>query len=167
MSRSEAQSNAYVKEHFGNFDTMDLPDRYAKFSAYFNLDTGTGKIRGVYLQGNDRVRPIFSQWLVPFRDMGATTLSIRSTGGPDHLSFDAVGLPGAQSIQDRIEYETRTHHSNMDGYDGTQAADLIQASIIVASFVYNVANAEDLLPRKPLPDPQPLTKPEVSIRTDH
>ena len=160
-------SKAYVKEHFGNPETMELTDRHAKFSAYFNLDNGTGKIRGVYLQGNDRVRPIFSQWLAPFRDMGATTLSIRSTGGTDHLSFDAVGLPGFQFIQDRIEYETRTHHSNMDGYDRAQAADLIQASIIVASFVYNAANAEDLLPRKPLPDPQPLTKPEVPTLTDH
>ena len=160
-------SKAYVKEHFDNFETMDLTDRHAKFSAYFSLDTGPGKIRGVYLQGNDRVRSIFSQWLVRFRDMGATTLSIRSTGGTDHPSFDAFGLPGSQCIQDRIEYETRPHHSNMDRYDGAQAADLIQASIIVASFVYNAANAEDLVLSKPLPDPMPMTKPEMPAPSDH
>ncbi len=153
-------SKAYVKEHFGNPETMQLKRGHAKFSAYFNVDNGTGKIRGVYLQGNDRVRPIFQQWLAPFRDMDATTLSIRRTGGTDHLSFDDVGLPGFQFIQDRVEYETRTHHSNMDGYDRAQAADLIQASMIVASFVYEAANREAMLPRKPLPKPQPLTKPE-------
>ncbi len=158
-------SKAYVQEHFGNPETMTLTEGHAKFSAYFNVDNGTGKIRGVYLQGNDRVRPIFSQWLAPFRDMGAATLSLRSTGGTDHLSFDAVGLPGFQFIQDRIEYETRTHHSNMDAYDRAQPADLIQASIVVASFVYNAANAEERLPRKPLPEPQPLTRPEGAAPT--
>ncbi len=154
-------SKAYVKEHFGDPETMSLTDRHKKFSAYFNIDNGTGKIRGIYLQGNDRVRPVFQQWLAPFRDLDATTLSIRKTGGTDHLSFDAVGLPGFQFIQDRVEYETRTHHSNMGGYDRAQAADLIQASIIVATFVYQAANREELLPRKPLPGPQPLTKPEA------
>lgn len=153
-------SKAYVKKHFGNPETMELKRGHSKLSAYFNVDNGTGKIRGVYLQGNDRVRPIFQQWLSPFRDMDATTLSIRRTGGTDHLSFDNVGLPGFQFIQDPVEYSTRTHHSNMDGYDRAQAADLIQASIIVASFVYHAANRKDMLPRKPLPKPQPLTKPQ-------
>ncbi len=153
-------SKEYVKNHFGDPGTMDLKAGHEKFSAYFNVDNGTGRIRGVYLQGNDRVRPIFQQWLGPFRDMDATTLSIRSTGGTDHLSFDAVGLPGFQFIQDRVEYRARTHHSNMDSYDRAQAADLIQASIIVASFVYHTANRDELLPRKPLPKPQPKTKPE-------
>ncbi len=160
-------SKAYVKKHFGNPETMELAEKHEKFSAYFNVDNGTGKIRGVYLQGNDRVRSIFQQWLGPFRDMDATTLSIRSTGGTDHLSFDAVGLPGFQFIQDRVEYETRSHHSNMDAYDRAQAADLIQASIIVASFVYQAANREELLPRKPLPKPQPLTKPETDDGASH
>ena len=160
-------SKAYVKKHFGNPETMELAEKHEKFSAYFNVDNGTGKIRGVYLQGNDRVRSIFQQWLGPFRDMDATTLSIRSTGGTDHLSFDAVGLPGFQFIQDRVEYETRPHHSNMDAYDRAQAADLIQASIIVASFVYQAANREELLPRKPLPKPQPLTKPETDDGASH
>ena len=153
-------SRAYVKEHFGDPETMQLTARHEKFAGYFNVDNGTGKIRGVYLQGNDRVRPIFRQWLEPFRDLGAGTLSIRKTGGTDHLAFDAVGLPGFQFIQDRVEYETRTHHSNMDNVDRIQPADLIEASAIVASFVYHAANREELLPRKPLPDPQPLTKPE-------
>ena len=160
-------SKAYVKEHFGNPETMELTENHAKLSGYFNVDNGTGKFRGVYLQGNDRVRSIFQQWLGPFRDMDATTLSIRSTGGTDHLSFDAVGLPGFQFIQDRVEYETRSHHSNMDAYDRAQAADLIQASIIVASFVYQAANRDELLPRKPLPKPQPLSKPESDEAGSH
>ena len=159
-------SKAYVKRHFGDPETMQLQEAHGKFSAYFNVDNGTGKIRGVYLQGNDRVRPIFRQWLAPFGDMGARALSIRNTGGTDHLSFNAVGLPGFQFIQDRIEYSTRTHHSNMDNLDRIQAADLIQASMIVATFIYQAANREERIPRKPLPDPQPLTKPEAPSNTD-
>ena len=152
-------SEAYVKHHFADPGTMQLSDEHAKFSAYFNVDNGTGKIRGIYLQGNDRVRSAFSQWLGPFRDMGASTVSIRNSGGTDHLSFDAVGLPGFSFIQDWIEYDTRTHHSNMDAYDRAQAGDLIQASMIVASFVYHAATREELLPRKPLPKPEPLVRP--------
>lgn len=153
-------SKAYVKEHFGDPETMTLKPAHEKFAAYFNLDNGTGRIRGVYLQGNDRVRPVFRQWLAPFSDLGATTLTIRRTSGTDHFSFDAVGLPGFQFIQDQVEYSTRTHHSNMDGYDRIQAPDMIHASMIIASFVYHAANREELLPRKPLPKPQPRTKPE-------
>ena len=152
-------SEAYVKHHFADPGTMQLSDEHAKFSAYFNVDNGTGKIRGIYLQGNDRVRSTFSQWLGPFRDMGASTVSIRNSGGTDHLSFDAVGLPGFSFIQDWIEYDTRTHHSNMDAYDRAQAGDLIQASMIAASFVYHAATREELLPRKPLPKPEPLVRP--------
>ena len=152
-------SEAYVKHHFADPGTMQLSDEHAKLSAYFNVDNGTGKIRGIYLQGNDRVRSTFSQWLGPFRDMGASTVSIRNSGGTDHLSFDAVGLPGFSFIQDWIEYDTRTHHSNMDAYDRAQAGDLIQASMIVASFVYHAATRDELLPRKPLPKPEPLVRP--------
>jgi hypothetical protein len=152
-------SKAYVKEHFGDPETMTLTAEHEKLSAYYNVDNGSGKIRGVYLQGNDMVRPIFSGWLAPFHDLEAQTLSIRNTGGTDHLSFDAVGLPGFQFIQDPIEYETRSHHSNMDAYDRVQPADLMQAAAIVASFVYHTANREQKLPRKPLPEPQPLTRP--------
>jgi len=128
-----------------------LKPAHEKFSAYFNLDNGTGKIRGVYLQGNEAVRPIFRAWLEPFRDLGAATLTSRNTGGTDHLSFDAVGLPGFQFIQDEIEYDTRTHHSNMDVYDRIQAEDMKQASVIIAAFVYNAAMRDEKLPRKPLP----------------
>jgi hypothetical protein len=152
-------SKAYVKEHFGDPETMKLTAQHAKLAGYFNVDNGSGKIRGVYLQGNDMVRPIFESWLRPFHDLGARTLSIRDTGGTDHLSFDAVGLPGFQFIQDPIEYETRSHHSNMDAYDRVQAADLMQAAAIVAAFVYHAANRPEMLPREPLPDPQPLERP--------
>jgi len=126
------------------------PD-YEKLSAYFNLDNGTGKIRGVYLQGNEAVRPLFRQWLAPFKDMGATTLSISNTGGTDHLAFDAIGLPGFQFIQDEIEYDTRTHHSNQDVFDRIQADDMKQASTIMAAFVYQTAMRDEKLPRKAAP----------------
>ena len=124
---------------------------YEKFSGYFNLDNGTGKIRGVYLQGNEGVRGLFRQWLAPFKDMGANTLSISNTGGTDHLAFDAIGLPGFQFIQDEIEYDTRTHHSNQDVFDRIQAEDMKQAAIIMAAFVYNTAMRNEKLPRKPAP----------------
>jgi Zn-dependent M28 family amino/carboxypeptidase len=152
-------SKAYVTEHFGNRETMQLTAEHENLSGYFNVDNGSGKIRGVYLQENDMVRPIFDSWLRPFADLDARTLSIRNTGGTDHLSFDAVGLPGFQFIQDPLEYNTRTHHSNMDAYDRAQPADLMQAAAVVASFIYHAANSEEKLPRKQLPDPEPLTKP--------
>ena len=126
------------------------PD-YEKLSAYFNLDNGTGKIRGVYLQGNEAVRALFRQWLAPFKDMGATTLSISNTGGTDHLAFDAIGLPGFQFIQDEIEYDTRTHHSNQDVFDRIQADDMKQASTIMAAFVFQTAMRDEKLPRKAAP----------------
>jgi len=121
---------------------------YENLSAYFNLDNGTGKIRGVYLQGNEAVRPLFRQWLAPFRDMGATTLSIANTGGTDHLSFDGIGLPGFQFIQDEIEYDTRTHHSNQDVFDRIQGDDMKQAATIMAAFVYQTAMRDQKIPRK-------------------
>ena len=128
-----------------------LPE-YEKFSGYFNLDNGTGKIRGVYLQGNKDVRDLFSQWLMPFGDMGASTISISNTGGTDHQSFDGIGLPGFQFIQDEIEYDTRTHHSNQDVFDRIQADDMKQAATIMAAFVYNAAMRDQKLPRKPMPN---------------
>ena len=147
-------SRAYVAEHFAARENMVLKPDHARLSGYFNVDNGSGKIRGVYLQGNDAMRPVFEAWLKPFEDLGARTISIRNTGGTDHLSFDAVGLPGFQFIQDPLEYDARTHHSNMDVYDRVQRADMMQMAAIVASFVYNAANRDDLLPRKPLPAPQ-------------
>lgn len=130
---------------------LTLKPGHSKLSVYFNLDNGTGKIRGVYLQGNEAVRPIFRAWLAPFKDLGASTLTISNTSGTDHLSFDGVGLPGFQFIQDDVEYDTRTHHSNMDVYDRIQADDMKQAAVIMAAFVYNAAMREEKLPRKPLP----------------
>ena len=156
-------SRAYVKEHFGDRETMQLTERARQAFGLFQLDNGTGKIRGIYLQGNDMMRPVFESWLEPFKDLGATTVSIRNTGGTDHLSFDAVGLPGFQFIQDPMDYGTRTHHSNMDVYDRIQAGDLMQASAVIASFVYNTANRPEMLARKPLPKPQPEKKPPTQV----
>jgi carboxypeptidase Q len=151
-------SRAYVKEHFADRETMKLVAEHGKVAGYFNYDNGTGKIRGIYLQGNDMVRPIFEAWMAPFKDLGATSVTIRNTGGTDHQSFDGVGLPGFQFIQDPMEYSTRTHHSNMDVYDRIQPGDLMQASAIMAAFVYNTAMREEMLPRKPLPKPQPARR---------
>jgi hypothetical protein len=156
-------SAAYVKQHFGDRNAEDpatklikiLPE-HAKLDAYYNIDNGTGKIRGVYLQGNGMVAPIFSAWMAPFHDLGMNTLTIRNTGGTDHLSFDGVGLPGFQFIQDPMDYDTRTHHSNMDVYERIQEPDMRQMAVIVASFVYLTANRDEMIPRKPLPKPQPV-----------
>ena len=148
-------SRAYVKEHFGDPATLQLKPTHAKLAGYFNVDNGTGTIRGVYLQSNEAVAPVFSAWMEPFKNLGMTMLTVRNTGGTDHLSYDAVGLPGFQFIQDPIEYDTRTHHSNMDVYERIQAQDMMQNAVIVASFVYNTANRDEKLPRKPLPTPQP------------
>ena len=160
-------SAAYVKEHFGTAagggmrgmgggggGTGPLPKitvkpDYDKFSGYFNYDNGSGKIRGIYLQGNETVGPIFRKWLQPFKEMGAQTITLSNTGGTDHQSFDAIGLPGFQFIQDEIEYDTRTHHSNQDVYDRLQAEDLKQSATIMAAFVYQSAMRDEKLPRKP------------------
>jgi len=148
-------SRAYVKEHFGDPSTMQLKPEHLKLAGYFNVDNGGGQIRGVYLQGNEAVGPIFTTWMEPFHNMGMKALTIRSTGGTDHLSFDAVGLPGFQFIQDELEYNTRTHHSNMDVFERLQPQDMMQNAVIVATFAAQAANREDMLPRKPLPKPQP------------
>lgn len=166
-------SRAYVNNHFasrpapppgaandlaaqirGPQGPLTLKPDHDKFSVYFNLDNGTGKVRGVYLQGNEQARSIFRSWLAPFKDLGASTLTISNTGGTDHLAFDAVGLPGFQFIQDPVEYDTRTHHSNMDVYDRIQTDDMKQASVIMAAFVYNAAMRDEKFPRKPMPATQ-------------
>ncbi len=172
-------SQWYVAHHFGSRPESKDPERkgdptvirreagpvtikpeQAKVSVYFNVDNGSGKIRGVYMQENAAVGPIFEAWMKPFRDLGMDTLSMRNTGGTDHLSFDAVGIPGFQFIQDPLEYDTRTHHSNMDVYDRLQPDDLKQMAVIVASFVYMAAQRDQMFPRKPiekeLPPPPPL-----------
>ncbi len=148
-------SREYVKAHFGDPATMQLKPEHAKLAGYFNVDNGTGQIRGVYLQGNEAVAPIFQAWMEPFKNLGMTTLTIRNTGGTDHQSYDAVGLPGFQFVQDEIEYDSRTHHSNMDTYERVQPQDMMRNAVIVAAFVYNTANRDEKLPRKPLPKPTP------------
>lgn len=174
-------SQNYVQQHFGSRPPIDEPDmkgmptllrreagpvtvkpEQAKISAYFNVDNGSGKIRGLYLQENEAVAPLFEAWMQPFKDLGMSTLTMRNTGGTDHQSFDAVGIPGFQFIQDPLDYETRTHHSNMDVYDRLQADDLRQAAVIVASFVYNAAMRDQMLPRKPIEKalPKEPEKPE-------
>ncbi|MFD0765758.1 M28 family metallopeptidase [Mucilaginibacter lutimaris] len=148
-------SRGYVAAHFGDPRTMQLKPEQAKLDAYYNLDNGTGKIRGIYLQGDSAAGPIFKAWLAPFKDLGATTVTVGNTGGTDHQSFDAVGLPGFQFIQDGMDYNTRTHHSNQDTYDRLSEDDLKQASTIIASFVYNTSERKDMIPRKALPTPPP------------
>lgn len=142
----------------GGGELKTKPD-YEKFSAYFNHDNGTGKLRGVYMQGNEAVRLIFRAWLAPFASMGASTLTIQNTSGTDHLSFDGVGLPGFQFIQDPVEYDARTHHSNMDVYERVQADDMKQAATIMAAFAYNAAMRDEKFPRKPMPAPRPQAQP--------
>lgn len=147
-------SFGYVKNHYGNPIDMKLKPEQKNVSAYFNLDNGTGKIRGIYAQHNEKVVPIFKEWLLPFADSGATGITMSNTGSTDHLSFDAVGIPAFQFIQDPLEYETRTHHTNIDSYEHLYMDDLRQAAMIVAYFVYNTAMRDEMLPRKPLPKPE-------------
>jgi carboxypeptidase Q len=163
-------SVGYAKEHFGSSPEttdpeqlklpsfmrapggpLELKPEQKLISGYFNLDNGTGEIRGIYLQQNLAVKPIFEQWMAPLKDLGVTTITAQNTGGTDHLSFDAVGIPGFQFIQDPMDYETRTHHSNMDTFERLQAADLKQAATVEAIFVYNTAMRDQMLPRKTLP----------------
>jgi Zn-dependent M28 family amino/carboxypeptidase len=168
-------SKAYVSNHFGSFGTNTIVRRprssdsadnsdtnqpppppllrgpeYDKLSVYFNLDNGAGKIRGIYMQGNEAVRPLFAKWLEPFHSLDAQTLTVSRTGSTDHISFDTIGLPGFQFIQDPLEYSTRTHHSNQDVFDRIQADDLKQCATIMAAFVYDAAMIDDKIPRKPL-----------------
>ena len=130
---------------------LNVTKEHEKFSGYYNLDNGSGRIRGIYCQENAAVKPIFEAWLKPFEDIGADTVSLRNTGSTDHVPFDSVGLPGFQYIQDQLEYFTRTHHSHLDVYDRLQRDDLVQASVVMASFVYHTAMRDELLPRKPMP----------------
>ncbi len=147
-------SKGYVKTHFADRDTMALQPEHAQLAAYFNLDNGAGKIRGIYQQGNAGVGPIFSAWLQPFHDLGATTVTMRDTGSTDHVSFDSVGLPGFQFVQDALDYSTRTHHTNMDLYERVRPGDVQQAAVVLASFAWHAAMRDEKLPRKPLPRPR-------------
>jgi hypothetical protein len=148
-------SAAYVKEHFADPASMKTTSEHDGFAGYFNVDNGTGRIRGIYLQENEMVRPIFEQWFAALKDLTPGIITIRNTGGTDHQSYDRVGLPGFQFIQDPMDYDTRTHHSNMDVYDRIQQADMEQMAIIEAVFVYQAAARPEKLPRKDLPAPAP------------
>ena len=177
-------SQGYVKQHFGTFAEPATPPpagtptylrehgalttrkEWETLDAYYNLDNGTGKVRGVYTQENWAIAPIFKQWIAPLRDLGVSTISYRNTGGTDHLSFDAVGLPGFQYIQDPMDYETRTHHSDMDTYDRLHPADLEQAAVVEAIFLYNTSERDAMMPRKAFPHPEnehKLTAPLADI----
>ena len=171
--QGEFGSYGYVKQHFGYVplsttpEQLKLPDflrkpagpvelkpEQQKISGYFNLDNGTGKIRGIYLQQNAAVASIFQQWMAPLQDLGVSTITMRDTGGTDHEAFDSVGVPGFQFIQDQLDYGSRTHHSNQDTYERLQPEDLAQAATVEAIFVYNTAMRDQMLPRKPLPHPE-------------
>jgi len=171
--QGEYGSYGYVRQHFGEVPLSTAPDQlrlpewvrkpggpikigpeYQKISAYFNLDNGSGEIRGVYLQENAAIAPIFQQWIEPLNDLGVTTLSLRNTGGTDHEAFDGIGIPGFQFIQDPLDYGSRTHHSNMDVYEALSPEGLAQAAVVEATFVYNTAMRDQMLPRKPLPHPE-------------
>jgi carboxypeptidase Q len=163
-------SRAYVEKYFGKRSEPKDPEQaklpswartekgelvvtpaQAKISAYYNIDNGTGKLRGIYAQENAAAAPIFESWLTPFRDLGATTVTLRNTGSTDHVPFDEVGIPGFQFIQDQVEYNTRTHHTNWDTYERLQREDMMQAAVVAATFIWETANREQMLPRKPLP----------------
>ena len=148
-------SLGYVKKHFGDPATMKLLPEHQKLAAYFNLDNGSGQIRGIFLQGNEAVRPIFESYLKPFENLGAATTTILNTGGTDHMSFDAVGLPGFQFIQDPLDYDSRIHHTNLDVFEAAIEQDLKINAVIIASLAYHTAMRDEKLPRKMLPKPQP------------
>jgi carboxypeptidase Q len=144
-------SRNYVKNHFGDSETMTLKPEHHGLSAYYNIDNGTGRIRGVYLQGNQAARPVFNAWFEAMSDIiESPTITIRNTGGTDHLAFDGIGLPGFQFIQDEIEYRTRTHHTNMDNYDRLEMDDLKQMATVVATIVYHTAQRDEMMPREPI-----------------
>jgi hypothetical protein len=166
-------SRGYVRDHFGSAALSTAPEQMALpewmrrvagpielkpedklLDAYFNLDYGHGKIRGIYLQDDLAAGPIFTQWIQPLKDLGVTTVSARGVGSTDHVPFDGIGLPGFQFIQDELDYETRSHHSNQDVYERLQPADLQQAAVVEATFVYNAAMRDAMIPRKPLPHPE-------------
>lgn len=147
-------SRGYVSKIFADREDMKLKPAHEKFDVYFNLDNGTGRINGIYLQENEAARDLMRKWLTPFEDLGATTITAGNTGGTDHLSFDSVGLPGFQFIQDEVEYNSRTHHSNMDSYDHLVEEDLKQAATVLAGLIYEAAMSDQKVPRKELPKAQ-------------
>ena len=147
-------SRAYVRDHLADVETMALKPEHAKLAAYFNSDNGTGKVRGIWLQSNMAARPIFEAWMAPLHDLGVTTIGPRSVTSTDHVSFDNAGVPAFQFMVERLEYNSRTHHSNMDTFDRVQRDDMVQQATVIAVFAYNAAMRDEKLPRKALPAPQ-------------
>jgi carboxypeptidase Q len=147
-------SRAYVRDHLGDVETMALKPEHAKLAAYFNSDNGTGRVRGIWLQGNLAAGPIFEQWMAPLKDLGVTILGPRSVSATDHVSFDNIGVPAFQFLVDRLDYNSRTHHSNMDTFDRVQRDDMVQQATVIAVFAYDAAMRDEKLPRKALPAPR-------------
>jgi carboxypeptidase Q len=147
-------SRAYVRDHIADVETMALKPEHAKLSAVFNSDNGSGKVRGIWLQSNMAARPIFESWMAPLHDLGVTTIGPRSVSQTDHVSFDNAGIPAFQFMVDRLEYNSRTHHSTMDTFDRVQRDDMVQQATVIAVFAYNAAMRDEKLPRKALPAPQ-------------
>ncbi len=145
-------SRGYAEKYLTDPATKKHKPDYDKFAAYFNMDNGSGRYRGIYIQQNEMIRPVFEQWLKPFADLGCSTITLKNTGGTDHLAFDAIGLPGFQFIQDEIEYG-RGYHTVMDTYERLVMGDLSINAVITASFVYNAAMRDAKLPGKPAVKP--------------
>ncbi len=158
-SPEEKEKPFYLRKKTG---PLTVKPEHAKLSVYFNLDNGAGKIRGIYGEDNAAAVAIFRDWLGPLADLGATLSTMNRTGGSDHESFDEVGLPGFQFVQDELEYSSRTHHTNMDLYERLQKNDLMQASAVMAVFAYNAAMRDSMIPRKPMPKDEPAAKPAAA-----
>ncbi|GJG85748.1 hypothetical protein tb265_09290 [Gemmatimonadetes bacterium T265] len=146
-------SLGWVRAHLGDPETMRLKPEHARLSAYLNFDNGTGRIRGVWLQGNAAARPVFRRLLAPIADLGPTTLTIANTGSTDHMPFTGVGVPAFTFLQDPLDYETRTHHTNADVAANLAPDDLRQAAVVTATVLYGAANLPERMPRVPLPPP--------------
>jgi carboxypeptidase Q len=159
-------SRAYVREHFGDPVSMTLKPEHETFSVYFNIDTGSGRTRGILTQANDMVRPIFAELMRPFEELGVTAIVPRNDWGTDHQAFDAVGLPAFDLLQDQLDYWSHTHHSNVDTVDHVLPQDLMVSAAFLAALVYDAATRDELMPREPLPPPLPEPKPLPEILRD-
>jgi carboxypeptidase Q len=159
-------SRAYVNEHLGNARSMELRPQHETFSVYFNIDTGTGRTRGILAQANDMVKPIFLDWMQPFEELGISAVVPRNDWGTDHQAFDAVGLPSFDLLQDQLDYWSHTHHSNIDTVDHILPKDLMISAAFMASLVYQAATRDEMMPREPLPPPLPEPQPLPEILQD-
>ena len=159
-------SRAYVRQHLGDPVSMQLKSGHETFSVYFNIDTGSGRTRGIFTQANDMVRPIFESLIQPFKENGISTVVPRNDWGTDHMAFDAVGLPSFDLLQDQLDYWSHTHHSNVDTVDHVLPKDLMISAAFLATLVYQAATRDELMPREPLPLPLPELTPLPEILRD-